>query len=316
VTGDPRATQLTRIIELVRERYVFPEVAEQVAELLGARAYGSGLGDEAFAAAVTADLQSVNGDKHLRLQYALDVLPDSEDVSDAERYRAEVEHNAYGIVRVERLAGNVGVLEVRQLYGPEEAGAAVAAAFTLLAHTDALILDLRRCPGGDPSQVALICTYLFDEMTHLNTIHSRVDGSEWPFWTLPYVPGTRFGGTRPVWVLTSAATFSGGEELAYNLQSRKRATLVGETTRGGAHPTDRHRIADHLRVTVPFARSVNPVTGTNWEGTGVVPEIATPAAAAFPRAYRLALERALGLGDAAHRRTTAAEATEALARLG
>lgn len=313
---DQRAGQIAAVAELVRERYVFPELADQiVAALDGSGERYAGLDDQAFAAAVTAELQGANQDRHLRLMHRIDPVAEGVEPFDPEHYRAEAEHHAYGLARVERLAGNVGVLEVRQLFDPEVAGAAVAGAFTLLAHTDALILDLRRAPGGSPGQVALICTYLLDDMTHLNTIHNRLDGAATPFWTLPWVPGQRYGGVKPVWVLTSATTFSGAEELAYNLQSLERATLIGETTRGGAHPTGWHRISAHLQATIPHARSVNPVTGTNWEGVGVVPDIACAAPDAFDRAYKLALEHVLTLGDSGLRRTTAADATAALAAL-
>ncbi len=64
---------------------------------------------------------------------------------------------------------------------------------------------------------------------------------------------------RPVYVLTSADTFSGGEEFAYDLKTQGRATLIGETTRGGAHPTSWHQLTEHLTVTVPGARSINPI---------------------------------------------------------
>jgi C-terminal processing protease CtpA/Prc len=303
----------------VTEYYVFPEAAEQVVALLRARAadgrYAALAGDEAFAAAVTEDMQAVNGDKHLRLLYRIDPQPEGGEPFDMEDYRAEAKRNAHGFTRVERLAGNVGVLECRVLYAADIAGPAASAALTLLAHTDALILDLRRAPGGDPAQVALICSYLFDEPTHLNSLYWRASGETVPFWTLPYVPGDRFGGTKPIWVLTSAETFSGAEELTYNLQARNRATVVGERSRGGAHPGDRYRVAAHLQAAVPSGRAINPVTGTNWEGTGITPDVEVPAADALDRAYRLALEHVLTLGEFGQRRVVAAEVRQALAGL-
>jgi C-terminal processing protease CtpA/Prc len=316
VANAERAGQLAAMIDLVRERYVFPEVTDQIVATLDASGERyAGMSDEAFAAAVTGELQTANGDKHLRLLYKIDPLAESEEPFDLATYRADAEHQAYGLVRVERLPGNVGILGLRQLFDPQVAGAAVAGAFELLAHTDALILDLRRSPGGAPAQVALICTYLFEDMTHLNSIYSRHDDTTTPYWTMPWVPGQRYGGSKPIWVLTSSATFSGAEELAYNLQSHKRATLIGETSRGGAHPTDWHRVSAHLQVTVPFARSISPVTGTNWEGTGVTPDIQLPAADAFGAAYKLALEHVLTLGDTGLRRTIATEAAAELATL-
>jgi C-terminal processing protease CtpA/Prc len=303
---------------LLAEHYVFPEVAEQVAAVLRARVaaglYADLTGDEAFAAAVTEDMQSVNGDRHLRLLYSVDALSETYEF-DVEAYRVEAQLNAGGFARVERLPGNVGYLDNRGLYAARIAGPAATAALSLVAHTDALIIDLRRCPGGDPAQVALICSYLFEEPTHLNDIYSRPSGETTQFWTLPYVPGERFGGDKPIWVLTSGATFSGAEELTYDLQTRQRATVVGERTRGGAHPGGRHRLADHLNAAVPTGRAVNPVTGTNWEGTGVAPDIELPADEAYERAYRLALEHVLTLPATGPRRLVAEEAREALTTL-
>jgi len=136
--------------------------------------------------------------------------------------------------------------------------------------------------------VSLLCAYLFDESKHVNDIYNRPDDRTIQFWTPPYVPGRRFGGTKPVWVLTSSVTFSGGEELAYDLQQTGRATIVGETTRGGAHPTDWHEIAEHLYVTVPEARAINPESGANWEAVGVVPDLAVAADQALDHAVELA----------------------------
>jgi C-terminal processing protease CtpA/Prc len=184
----------------------------------------------------------------------------------------------------------------------------------LLAHTDALIIDLRRCRGGDPAMVALLCSYLFDDDVHLNDLYHRADDSTAQFWTSPYVPGSRFGGTKPLYVLTSSTTFSGAEELTYNLQQRRRATVIGETTRGGAHPVRAYRVDAHLRATVPIARAINPVSGTNWEGTGVTPDVEVPAEGAFEVAYRGALEHVLALGADGVRRAVHAEAQEAFDR--
>ena len=126
-------------------------------------------------------------------------------------------------------------------------------------------------------------------------------------------PGRRFGPGKPVFVLTSGTTFSGGEELTYDLQQLGRATVVGERTRGGAHPVERFRIRGHLQATIPVARSLSPVSGGNWEGTGVLPDVAVPAAGALDAAYQRALVHVLSLGDDGARGETAAEARRALA---
>jgi C-terminal processing protease CtpA/Prc len=204
----------------------------------------------------------------------------------------------FGIRRVERLDGNVGYLDLRRMAVPANAGPAIAAAMELVAGTYALIIDLRYNGGGAAEGVALWCSYLLPEEppVHLNDIFHADTGETRQFWALPYVPGTRFV-DRPVYVLTSRRTFSGGEELCYNLQALGRAELIGETTGGGAHPTRGFRISPAVHIGVPFARSINPVTGTNWEGAGVVPDVAVPAEEAYDVAYAKALRHVLDLDD-------------------
>jgi C-terminal processing protease CtpA/Prc len=126
---------------------------------------------------------------------------------------------------------------------------------------------------------AFISTYLFSEPTHLNDLWERKGDSTHQYWTLP----------KPAYVLTSKQTFSGAKELSYNLKNLKRATIIGETT-GGAHPISGHRIDDHFMIGVPFARTINPISKTNWEGTGVEPDVKVPAAEALATARKLAAE--------------------------
>jgi C-terminal processing protease CtpA/Prc len=289
-----REPEIELLCSQLASYYVFPDTANEITKVLRSRldegAYSDVDDDEQFAATVTADLQSVNGDKHLRLLYSAQEVPESgEDVAwDPVAYQKEAELDAFGIRKVERLEGNIGLLELSLLHDADIATPAIVAAMTLVAHTDALIIDLRRNGGGDPNTVALICSYLFDEQVHLNDIYNRPDDSTQQYWTLPHVPGPKFGGTKPVHVLTSARTFSGAEELSYNLQQTGRATLIGETTKGGAHPGERYRVGPHLKSSIPNGRAINPISGTNWEGVGVVPHIQVPADEAFAVAYEKA----------------------------
>ena len=204
----------------------------------------------------------------------------------------------FGIHRVERLDGNVGYLDVRRVPVPANAGPAISAAMELVAGTYALIIDLRRNGGGAPEGVVYWCSHLVDEQppTHLNDIFRGDTGETHQFWALPYVPGPRYL-DRPVYVLTSSRTFSGGEDFAYTLQALGRAEVIGETTGGGAHPTRPFPVSAAVHIAVPFARSINPVTGTNWQGTGVVPDIAVPEAQAYDTAYAKALKHVLAMDD-------------------
>jgi hypothetical protein len=204
----------------------------------------------------------------------------------------------FGIHRVERLDGNVGYLDVRRVPVPANAGPAISAAMELVAGTYALIIDLRRNGGGAPEGVVYWCSHLVDEQppTHFNDIFRADTGETHQFWALPYVPGPRYL-DRPVYVLTSSRTFSGGEDFAYTLQALGRAEVIGETTGGGAHPTRPFPVSAAVHIAVPFARSINPVTGTNWQGTGVVPDIAVPEAQAYDTAYAKALKHVLAMDD-------------------
>jgi C-terminal processing protease CtpA/Prc len=164
----------------------------------------------------------------------------------------------------------------------------------LLANTHALIIDLRQNHGGDPEMIALLSSYLFDQKpVHLNSLYWRDNDSSQQFWTLPYVPGKRFGKEKPVYVLTSGETFSGAEEFTYNLKNLKRATIIGESTGGGAHPGGVYRLGTHFEVFIPNGRAINPISGTNWEGTGVQPDITMPREEAFKAAYNMALKQVL-----------------------
>jgi len=276
---------------LLVERYVFPEIGTQVAELLAARLaegrYGAAGSPKELAVLVTEDLQSVNGDRHLRLKYHAELIAAEQDAAvGAELDRAAGE-SMNGVPLIQRLDGGVVLLELAPMIFPLAiSGPTLQAALNLVASAKALIIDLRGNLGGSPDTVAFICSHLLDEPTHLNTLYWRESDTYEQSWSMPYVTGPRFGGTKPIWVLTSAKTFSGAEELTYDLQQLGRAVVVGERTGGGAHPREGHTVHPHLEATIPTGRAINPLSGTNWEGTGVLPDIEVPAADALDRARR------------------------------
>ena len=309
---------LEAALALLRRSYVFPDRAEQAAAAIEARlAAGEydDLDETALAERLTAQLDEICADKHLRVRAmpprAQRAPRPGPDGPGPERGLRGHPLN-YGIFRVERLDGNVGYIDLRGVADPEDAGPAIAAVMELVSGTYALIIDLRRNHGGSPHGVALWCSYLFpDADTHLNDIFHATTGETRQFWTLAWVPGSRYL-DRPVYLLTSHDTFSGGEDLCYTLQAQGRAQVIGETTGGGAHPTRMIPISETMAVAVPFARSVNPVTGTNWQGTGVVPDTAVPADEAYDVAYGRALRHVLSITVP---RPVADEARSALAGL-
>jgi Peptidase family S41/N-terminal domain of Peptidase_S41 in eukaryotic IRBP len=289
------ADVVQRAASLVAEHYVFPDVGTQLRDLLtdraAAGAYGALVDAPALAGVVTEDLQSVNGDLHLRLKHHPKPIADPQDDADWEAAIAvEAAAALGGVARLERLEGNVVHLSLApSLFPVELVGDTLTAALHVAAGADALLLDLRDNRGGDPRTVALVCGHLLDEQTHLVTMEQRDPATSVQSWSPAWVPGPRFGATKPVFVLVGPETFSGAEELAYDLQVLKRGTVVGERTRGGAHPRQGFRLHPHLELAVPVARAVSAVTGTNWEGTGVHPDVEVPTADALPTAHRLAL---------------------------
>jgi hypothetical protein len=294
-----RATILDDVLQKLHDHYIFPEVAQRMAVALREKTASGAYDDITTAPALceqlTDDLQAISHDKHLRLFYSPSPLPTEPGPPTREQIE---EYRTFGITRnfgfesVERLAGNIGYLDLRGFFPPAFGGETAVAAMTLLAHTHALIIDLRQNDGGDPEMIALLTTYLFTELTHLNSFYWRDGDRTQQFWTLPYVPGKRYL-DKPVYVLTSSQTFSGAEEFAYNLQNLKRATIIGEVTGGGAHPVDGFPINAHIHMTIPVGRAINPISGTNWEGIGVTPDIQAPAEQALNIAHRLALKAVL-----------------------
>jgi C-terminal processing protease CtpA/Prc len=202
------------------------------------------------------------------------------------------EFSNYNFEEIKILPGNIGYLKFNSFMDASIAGPTAVAAMNFLSNTDALIIDLTENGGGSPSLIQLITTYFFDDSEHLNSFYIREGDETQQFWTLTHVPGKRMTETD-LYILTSSFTFSGAEEFTYNLKNMERAIIIGETTGGGAHPVSGHIINDNFIVRVPFGRAVNPITKTNWEGTGIDPHIETTKAMAKDMAYMMAIDSLL-----------------------
>lgn len=285
-------------IDKLNESYVFPETARKMEAALRDRQkrgeYDQVTSGERFAELLTEHLREVSRDKHLRVNYSPAPQPqrreDSPSPEMLARFRKQMERTNCGFEKAEILSGNTGYLKFNMFADPAICGPTASAAMNFLGNVEAIIFDLRANGGGDPAMIALISSYLFAEATHLNDIWERKGDSTQQYWTLPYVTGKRLDG-KAVFVLTSKRTFSGAEEFSYNLKNLKRATIIGETTGGGAHPVRGQRIDDHFMIGVPFARAINPISKTNWEGTGVEPDIKVPAGEALDVARKMASEQ-------------------------
>jgi hypothetical protein len=290
-----RKSAIDGAIAQLKEYYIYPEIAQQMADAVLAHQksgdYDKITDGSEFASRLTDDMRAVSHDRHLHVNYAPFKIPPEHDSGpspeDEARFRKELEHQNCGWDKVEILPGNIGYVKFDEFAPPDWCGSTVVAAMGFLAHTDAVIFDLRQNGGGDPKMVDMVVSYLFDKEIHINDLYFRHGDKTTQYWTLPYVPGTRLA-TQPVYVLTSKRTFSGGEEFCYDLKTQKRATLVGETTGGGAHPVSGHRIDDHFQIGVPEGRPINPVTQKDWEGTGVTPDVEVKADEALTTAEKLA----------------------------
>ncbi len=284
---------LASAAKLLDERYVFPDVGERMAAALRRAekrgTYQAITDGQIFAWRVSDDLWAIAHDGHLGVRFSQDVLPPEEPgevpgTGPAARQRLLAGN--CGFEKAEHLAPNIAYLKFNEFAPPEICAGTAAAAMNFVADSDALILDLRDNHGGG-AMVQFIASYLFAEPTHLMDTYKRPDNATEEDWTLPYVPGRKFI-AKPVFVLTSKRTFSAAEAFCYALKTLKRATLVGETTGGGAHPMEPDRIDDHFLITVPTGRSISPITKTDWEGSGVEPDVKVPAADALTEALKRA----------------------------
>jgi Peptidase family S41 len=277
---------------LIEARYVDPQKGKAIATALRAsRArWTAQVNSEEFAKEATTLFRAVSADGHLGLSYSSKPLPEAADTTEFSQsemnrwYGPQINH---GIEKIERLPGNIILLDLRVFPPPEMAGDVFSAAMTVVAQGDALILDLRR-NGGGAGTSNLLTGYLVAPGSPLSGTYDRPSNRH-SYSTAPaWVPGRRFGTTKPLFILTSKKTFSAAEAVAYDLQALGRAVIVGEVTGGGAHPFEYRRVHRHFAVDLPEGKSINPITGSNWQGVGVKPNVQVPAEQALSTAIELA----------------------------
>ena len=282
------------------ELYVFPDVAAKVIAALKEHAakkdYDGITSAQEFGRRVTSDMQSVAHDRHLRMMYGMPARHGPSSPEESERVRLERlavdQSRNFAFESVQRLAGNVGYLDLRNFLDVGEAGDTAVAAMTFLSNCDSIIFDLRKNGGGSPGMIDLLISYLYPrgERVHLNDFRQRNTEEREQYWTLPWVPGKTLAG-KDVYVLTSNRTFSAAEEFTYDIQTQKRGTIVGEVTGGGANPGGGVPLVDKFGVFIPFGSAYNPITKTNWEGVGVKPDVTVAADDALKVAHLMALRK-------------------------
>ncbi len=297
-----RGQVVDALIGELNANYVFPEVAKKIEVALREKQrngdYDRAADAQGLATLLTTDVQAISRDLHLKVRYSDKPAPprpagapSAPTPADEARFHAFAKQTNYGLGKVDTLPGNIGYLETHAFGPTKYVDKAFSAAMNQLADSDALIIDMRGNGGGSPDSIAYLSSYLFDKRTHLNNMFWREGNRTEEFWTTEDVPGKKYGQQKPVYVLTGPRTFSGAEEFSYNLQQLKRATLIGETTRGGAHPGGVRELTPHFSVFVPRGRAINPISKTNWEGTGVTPDVKVAAADALVTAQKLALAK-------------------------
>lgn len=285
------------VSDAINEAYVFPDVAEAVGKHLRrqnqAGAFDQAVSLSELAEALTEEIYSICGDRHLQVRFRPDEFFESDTDLTEEQIQEIYNDDAwdnFAFEDVERLPGNVGYLRIHGFHETDWAGPTAIAAMNFIGHCDAVIIDLRESLGGQPSMVQLLASYFFDNPVHLNSFYIREGNTERQFWTHAYVPGPRLSDAK-LYILTSGQTVSAAEELAYDLKHLDRAVIVGEKTRGAAHPARNYSLPSlNLSLSIPYGRAINPVTGTNWEGVGVEPDIRVESPKAFHVAYLDALE--------------------------
>ncbi len=288
-----RQRVLNAAIANLKQHYIYPDVAQKMAEtLLGNEKRGEYdvLADGAtFAHQLTKQMRDVSHDKHLELVYSQDTLPPQpketeQTPEELARYREAMKRINCAFEKVETLPRNIGYLKLNFFPDRSVCESTATAAMSSLNNVDAMIFDLRDNRGGMPNMVEFMAAYLFD---HPEYFYNPRENTTQDSWTHSPVPGNRLA-DKPVYILTSARTFSGAEQFCYDLKMLKRATLVGETTGGGAHAGVWHRIDDHFGMGIPEVKPINPFAKTDWEGTGVEPDVKVNAADALQVAVKLA----------------------------
>lgn len=281
--------------------YVFPDTGRLMASALASRmeahAYDSLVAAPALAAVIAADLRAIHRDAHMRIVFDPEEAQRALDTTRREsRDRLAIDRrNNFFFRDLRILPGNIGYIEFTQFADTSvDARKTVRSAMQYMANTDALIIDLRDNRGGSAAMASELASYFVSGRAHWSDSFNRIDSTWTASWVENKVEIT--GGlhlSMPVTVLTSSWTFSGAEGLAYALQNNRGARIVGERTAGGAHVLRRVALGNGFVGFIPYRRSANVVTGTDWEGTGVAPNIVVDAPNALLAARIAILEAQL-----------------------
>lgn len=291
-----RREVVQRLADLVEARYVYPDRGAEIAAILRRDAGRFPEEDpEVFATALTERLRDLSGDGHFAVEYRRPGADEAGDGADAAHMAAQLERwygvgVNHGFESVRRLDQGVGYVDLRVFAPTDMGGDLMTGAMTLLAQSPALIIDLRRNGGGMGEMVQMLEAYILDRSVEVSGSYDRPSDTHTRAFTPSWVPGRRFGADKPVFILISNRTFSAAEAFAYDMQALGRATVVGEPSGGGAHPFKYRAITPDFILSLPEGRSINPITGKDWQGVGVQPDVAVEPERALDVALQLAKE--------------------------
>jgi len=305
---DTKKEVVNKVADFMRDYYVFPEIGEKMGAYIKTKHssgdYNSYNDVKEFCKRVTADLREICHDRHIFVFYSPEearevaarknLLP-AEEIEKMNKMDFEMDRRAnFGFSKVEILAGNIGYLDLNYFSASNFACETAVGAMRFLSCSDAIIIDLRSNGGGGGGGVGpVLASYFFNgERVQLSGAYFRSTGTIEQSWTLPFVPGKRMPDID-LYILTSSRTFSAAEDFSYSLKHLKRAVIVGESTKGGAHPVDVIIVKGSILTQISIGNSVNPITNSNWEGVGVKPDIEVPAEKALETAHLLALKKLL-----------------------
>lgn len=295
IENEQKAEVLKNVILELNKSYIDESKAIEMADYLNENIwngnYDSIENAVEFAFVLTRDMRSVSKDLHLELFYSDQPLESESTAVNDETYLKDLlANNGHGVRQKKILAGNIGYLEI-PFFGPiTHCADSLFKAMDFVKDTKALIIDLRECRGSmDPDMIPLFSGYFFDKPVHLFDFENRAKQSTKQMWSAAYVPGKKYL-DKPVYILTSGRTFSGGEEFAYDMKHLKRATVIGQVTKGGANPKFPVQLAENFIMTIPMERSVNAITKTNWEQVGVQPDIPVNSSLALSESQILAVK--------------------------
>ncbi len=273
LTNDQLRVLVSKIGDELKNKYVYPHLGEKMAQKildkLAKNRYSTQLNSQELAAQIEKDLYAIARDKHLHLVIASSLHPTQEKNSTPQNNGPK--NDNFGFNKVEVLPGNIGYLRIDRMAIEREAARVASDHLNKLSKVRAIIFDLRGNPGGAAGMVVYLSSYLFKEEKHLYSMYNRLQNRTKDVRTLTGLPGKKQIEDKPVYILTSAKTFSAAEGFAYTLKHHKRAVIVGERTGGGAHPMIWSKLPYNFMLCIPFARIIHPVTNTDWEGKGVIP---------------------------------------------